>query len=643
MSGILTVARREIRDRKMVLAAAAAFGLLPLLVPFVRPTALASDARHWTAMIFVFGFGLAAALLLGASVIVRDLVERRLGFYFSRPLSSLSIWGGKTLAGYALVLASMALIYAPTALVNLRVFPEGTTAVIWAVSLAAVILLLPLAHVLASVARSRSTWLAVDAVAAALVLSILAYAAKRYVEAAVFLFTKPNAWFSTGPVALLVALLVAGYVQVEKGRTDPVDSHRALSIALWSMLLPMSLATAGYWTWFTSPSPSELWIGELRTAPSGSWLSVVGIARGRDLETSFLVNARNGRSVRTGLSEGAALSENGERAAWAHVRLSGFSRMERVLSHVDLSAREPAPVETEFTFSVNFTPALNFSPSGKRLLIADGETISILDLDSGKTLVAVNPPWAKSSDRSHVGIVNWDGYTFTSEDTVRVVRNVGTSRTPEIKTFDIAELDIPNKKLSVTGRVETEPCTWARAFFDPAADRLVVSATKKKVTLHDGRTGALHAELLGGDAFLWSLSILSSGEFVIVTKSPSGWDLRSLSKDGRLEGTIPLGQTARAEVSGEIALGRVFVSTRRAESTYLPHQGWTTRLVDIRSGEVVRELSGLHSVWTRSFWMKSLGSPVVPPETAWLFVDETGALVRVDPETGIRSRLLDKS
>ena len=88
MRAFAAVALREITERRFVLAAAVAAGILPFLVPFL-PGVAASDAgtaRSIVALTLSCAFGLGGSLLVGASVVGRELAEKRLSFHFSRPL-----------------------------------------------------------------------------------------------------------------------------------------------------------------------------------------------------------------------------------------------------------------------------------------------------------------------------------------------------------------------------------------------------------------------------------------------------------------------------------------------------------------------------------------------------------------------------
>ncbi len=110
MRSLASVFAREIRERRFTFLAALAAGL------FAFPLAWAAQKTSGFAfreclsalaypLAAFLGFGLAAGL--GATILGRDLSENRLGFFLSKPVSSLGLWAGKMGAAYALVLGSV--------------------------------------------------------------------------------------------------------------------------------------------------------------------------------------------------------------------------------------------------------------------------------------------------------------------------------------------------------------------------------------------------------------------------------------------------------------------------------------------------------------------------------------------------------
>ena len=109
MKSLFLVAHREVLANHRVFWIAALTGLLPLWLP------LSPGLGNWApsevgtvgALLCVMMEVLILSIAFGWSMIGRDLVEQRLSFYFSRPISSSAIWAGKFL-GTVVVIAGAA-------------------------------------------------------------------------------------------------------------------------------------------------------------------------------------------------------------------------------------------------------------------------------------------------------------------------------------------------------------------------------------------------------------------------------------------------------------------------------------------------------------------------------------------------------
>ena len=106
--------------------------------------------------------------------------------------------------------------------------------------------------------------------------------------------------------------------------------------------------------------------------------------------------------------------------------------------------------------------------------------------------------------------------------------------------------------------------------------------------------------------------------------------------------SIDLGPAASLVLGSEVAPGRIAV----ALNTFLSndersHSAWKLAFVDVATGAVSPLADGLVPVDRFSWWC----SPVLPPAEAGspaskLFLDASGALVRLDPATGKQEILL---
>ncbi|MCG8457997.1 MAG: hypothetical protein MI919_17105, partial [Holophagales bacterium] len=125
-SALVAVFLREIHEWRWVLAAAPLLGLLSWLAPYLPSLRNQSPEEVRTASILLclglFGGGF--ALALGSSLLVRDLAERRLGFYLARPVPAGALWLGKLAAAVVLLATALAGIALPGWLASGPSVPE---------------------------------------------------------------------------------------------------------------------------------------------------------------------------------------------------------------------------------------------------------------------------------------------------------------------------------------------------------------------------------------------------------------------------------------------------------------------------------------------------------------------------------------
>lgn len=245
MTGTLAVAAREIAERKLLFLGAFAAGLLPLgfpLLPALRGNA--HDARSVAMFLLAATIAAAFPLVLGATILASDIAQKRLAFYFSRPLSAASIWAGKLLGALLISVGCATLAAVPVLLVEGKgAFSVATGGLdsrgLLVLTLAAVLLLLLLAHVVASMARLRSAWIVLDFFLAVVFAVPIALSLRSLFLAGFWGFHEEWRWPARSlwwlPVALIAILLTASYVQVADGRTNVQRSHGALSATLWGL------------------------------------------------------------------------------------------------------------------------------------------------------------------------------------------------------------------------------------------------------------------------------------------------------------------------------------------------------------------------------------------------------------------------
>ncbi|HYN05715.1 MAG TPA: hypothetical protein VE359_24925, partial [Vicinamibacteria bacterium] len=169
MRKLLAVAARELRERWILFPASFVLGFNPLVLP-----AFGVDRRVMPELGLATSvlLGAGAAVVMGSTMLARDVSNGRLGFLFSRPLSWQTIWGGKWLAALVLVVSSGLLAAIPWMTAYplasigghhgdswIRAMLDGQGALRF---LLVIVLVVGFANFNATALRSRSPWLAFD-------------------------------------------------------------------------------------------------------------------------------------------------------------------------------------------------------------------------------------------------------------------------------------------------------------------------------------------------------------------------------------------------------------------------------------------------------------------------------------------------
>jgi hypothetical protein len=254
VKGFLAIVRREILERRRLLAAAAVAGLVPLAVPPLCHVgaANAADVRSSTAFVLSIAFALGTSVGLGATMIVPALVSRRLAFDFARPLSGAAIWGGRL--GASLALASMAavLVWIPTLLTGSRIplsdiVPTVRFSRAWPLmALACLAVLFAASHGAKLVARSRSPLIVADVALATLATLGFSNALSRVPlhDAR----TLSNAMMGMS-IAIGLAFLAGAQASVVWGRVDARAAHRSFAIVFWTVIGAAIVIAQAYSLW----------------------------------------------------------------------------------------------------------------------------------------------------------------------------------------------------------------------------------------------------------------------------------------------------------------------------------------------------------------------------------------------------------
>lgn len=645
MKRFAAVAFREITERRFVLVASAAAAVLPFLVPLLPgiPADQAVLARGLTALILASAFGLGGSLLVGASVVGRELAEKRLSFHFSRPLASPGIWGGKLAGGLALVLLSELLVFLPASLAS-GVFPglpglNLATGLVWAILLSAVPLFL-LAWLGSVALRSRSPWLVVDLVLLVAIPAAGFLIARRFLRYGGWVDATTALTALTG--VLLAAFLAATFAQVVFGRTDARRGHGAQSIALWGILLT-ALGGGALWAERTiDPGVDRLVRASASPAgPGGDWVFVEGSARkdGGGL-TTYLLNLKTDRSLLLPLTWTVTASADGSRAAYVHS--SPFSSKEIVLDAIDLETGDTV------TLDLPGSPdGVDLTPDGRRLAVVALGICQVVELPSLRLLASARVPSSGWAYEPH----------FVSEDVVRIHprrnwRNAPDRSTSVRKPLEdpaVAELLVGKKSVTTVSRYPVTaiplPENAGRGADSGPAFHLLPSPDLSRVLLlgfgashaarlFDAVSGRVLASFDGSEETGSPMgTFLADGRVVVAEITPEGRRLVLLSPDGSRLAEIALPDgTVRVRFGFEPEKGLLFISLSR----HRYDDSWKGSLADLESGRIrplgVRPLP-------RFFWSEISATPPPGSPATRLAWDETWRIVRFDPATRTRTPL----
>jgi hypothetical protein len=618
--GFWAVLCREIVERRLLLLAAVLVGLVPLAVPFL-PGVNAPDPgeiRTGTALALCLVVTAVLALTLGATVIAGDLSERRLGFYFSRPLAGWAIWAGKLVGAAALCMGAGLLVLLPSLLLDPRVEigPSWWLGDSWIRTLPAFFLflaagaavLLLVAHVASTMVRSRSSWILLD-LAATFAVAALVWSERQHL-------LRQGAYLASlrglaGFLALLGAsALVAGAVQVTRGRTDPRRGHRLLSLTFWAGMSLAALSFAAYAHWVMDVTPRDLVrVGSLLPAQSGTWIGLRGPVAGRgDYAPAFLFDTASGRSFQIGAPPISwwwlqpVFSPDGTRAAWLEAAGDGLD-----LKILDLTRPDARPAATRVSFDT-WPSRLALAPGGTRLAALVRSSLTVTDVATGRLLSAVPFP---EPEEEFFSMRFLPGGRLRIDERLRGAADFRMSR--------FTAMELGHGGLSLLGTIES-----------PDVDAWTVSRDGERVAAHSRRllrlfavrTRELLAELpLQGE--LAGVSFLSDGRLLVDERWQGSAVLHLLDRDGVELRRFPFPQATRIVIGGEIAPNRLTLATRTLHSS-LALKSWTAFLLDLDNGGTTLLGPGLAPAG------RALGPESVGPR---LFLAGERELALLDPAT----------
>lgn len=593
MSKALVIARREIVEKKFVFLTAVIGAILPFL------TTLLPMARNWsaqgmvsmTASILATGLALGLALVGGASMIGRELAERRLSFYFARPIGAASIWFGKLGAALFILIVAPAIVLAPALLFagdQWRTFGGGLGQMTGGIALFSVLLLCA-SHLVSTFVRSRSVLIIVDfALAAAAGFAIPMMVRPLWDGMAMHSITI-LAWVLIG--AFMLAVFIGGAWQVADGRTDRRRSHAALSRGFWTVMGVVLLGSALWVTWVVSAKPSSIGMQtDIVPAKQGNWVLLSGQAPHRsDYFSGFVYDLSSGRYIR--VSGIDLLWHNGKftrdgRTAVIRQRLGGGRASNAELVLVPL-AGDGKPMETGLI--TDWRTPLVVSDDAKRVAYVENDVFTVYDVPSKRSLASVR------SAVIHEPLWMY----FVSPDVLRIY---SLDRREHEQQLGMFELDVRTKAINKTGELQAQA---AGGFLTVSADssKMLYRAYAKGDTapepliLADARTGArmMAVPRVEGE-HISGATLLADGTVFTPTIRDGKVTARVFGSNGALLREIPLGDGSRAFVAAELTGNRVVVGTSSDDV----RQHAVTQVIDVNSGRILRRTDTL-GVWGGDF------------------------------------------
>ena len=633
MNATMTVARREIADKKFVFIAALAFSMLPVIMTAIPGLHFGKTGLLLASAVDAAGFAAALSLILGAGFIGRDIADGRMSFYFSRPLGTGAIWFGKLGAALLIIAVSFVIIFLPGYLAGSGRWTNAFTAdlpVMLAGIIGGCLALFLVSHVIGTFVRSRSAWIGLDFVIAVLLgVAIWAMLRPLFLGQAVIL-----GWRVVGGLAIGIAAAIigGGAFQLARGRTDRVRSHLALSQFLWVAAGLVVAAAGGFVWWVVSATPQDLTtIRAQEQSPRGGAAIVVGQARNRaDYHAAFLIDPASGAFERIHPTDWY----------YADFVARGTKLLEIVRStksgSADVFLRDARPHAPRFdpriTVTARWDSRVAVSDDARQMAVIDGSSLSVYELASRRSLGTVQIP--KELGRLHAMF-------FPSPNLVRLYllpqqgACVGCVPQDKPRTISILEFDASGRQLVQTGGTQATG-RYVRLGVSSDGTRMVVR-TGETVSFHDARTGAaLPSPVIAFGEHLGSATtFLQDGGVAVAVDTGKQFQIRIFNPDGSLRRSIPLGEVRRVWPIREIAPGKLVAGVSNGDGA---NGRWEAVSLDVATGGILRREPNLRPTFADGLmWWNGTDPRRGLIDPAQLYDLGTKGLVRWNALTGAKN------
>lgn len=693
---IYALANREVIERRSIFALALVFGLISVFGPYVfglsSQGSLKSDWRELSAvvalMLGIFSC-LGVAFFTGVVLFGSDLSEKRMGFYFSRPIPALALWTGKILAGWTLMAGSFFIPLVPSFLVGanpLKGLFEIVTYDGWMYPVLPLVLFG--VGLVASIAfRSRSRWLIFDLVAIPIILLLaMVGLVKLYRYEAMSLIV--NAMLGFGAIAS-VGMLIASALSTVQGRTNLIQTHRVISLVLCTVLLFGAGSVQIYAHWALSVTPTDLESVYLGKTVHPNWVLLISeVAHRKRFAPPFLYNISTGHMtlIQTyqGIIPEIACSPDGQHCAWINTLqpLPGFADEAiptGTLMVMDTS-RNPfsQPVPTELTFPGS--TELVFSADGQWLVATNQERVELLNFQTRRITTQLTFPVELQKE----GYITVNEAGFVSPEVLRLYRIH-----PKKSGRQIIEFNLTTGDIRQTGFLKVNPIPYITPGIGPVhqvpryfrffnnferafISSPVVSTTETgaanplqsdgsprfyETQVFDARTGDHLFSMPSLDNQVYSFSVIGLSDHRMVRlvhrkhSVPASLQIQPaylevFSASGVLERTIAVEKAGEFQgvteynLSGESSAGKVLVLSET--ESYQQRQMTRFSVIDCNTGEIQEKLRSQSLFQGMMSW--SQHGAAKENETR-LFLERPGrgkprSLIYFNPETGEKRTLV---
>lgn len=652
MSPWLALFVEEIRSRWLVLPTALAIGLLPVVMEWLpmgrRFTP--GDLRDTSALALAILFSLGVALVVGSSMLSRELAEGRLGFYFVRPLTPSGLWWGKLGASVFLVAASWLGIWVPTLVAGGdpkrfltpleswfsvlqpaypaempgRLSPPNE---VWWKQFQSIYarmldgawpswLLLALvmaacvttSHYLATALRSRSPWLILDLFASGgLGLLVSAVAGRLFDQAAIPALSRG---LVIGVLALPVAGALAGLAQQSWGRTVLRRAHGVFSCVFWGVLLLVTSLWAGWALRGERLAPTDFEvIHHLAFDPRGEWQIVAGSAGSTGHMPVLAVHRESGRWERLAalsrLDAWPVFAVESDLVVWSQCSRKRKEPCEILARDLD------RPDEPRWVATTGRGVHLVLDRKGGRLATLEARNVAFYDLAKGRLLAS-----HRLEDRLQArrGRFAPDG-RFQALFTSFRRHERGERLLPDLEVWQGTD----------DGKTFEHSRTLPGYLFGAAPDwgRLAIW-NRREVTVWDGWLENRLLEVGPFETRVRRVRFLSEGRIAVVQDGDQSLPprVRILSPGGEVlhsfEHSLSTWYLGNEPSPGQLLLSRVDPFLELPEGADPERPPWETLLVDVESGEVLATFTERYAITSAapvgSLTSRLLLPPHGPPE-----------------------------